>query len=276
MKFVKVTSIKPAGKQHVYDLSMADNEDPSFIANKFVVHNSYAAAESAYSTFLETVNGYRTHLTNNIFQKKIFPLLAVANNMYKNMGKKNETNRTVDFLFNTGNRQNLKQPVLHWHKDLAAKAEDNMMDMLEKVSEKGVPVPMKMWLAAAGIDKDTLVRDHREDDDLRKALGIDKMQPADVEDAGEEDYTSASLTSLSSKAGHRNRLSILSRDFGDEILATTRTGKPKYVYNAEAKKKEMNHKIAKISAKAAEDQNYRAKLAEANHKKLGATRLKGF
>jgi hypothetical protein len=236
---------------------------------------SYAAAESAYSTFLETVNGYRTHLTNNIFQKKIFPLIAVANDLYKNHGKKNTTNRPVDFLFNTGNRQNLNMPILHWHKDLAAKAEDNMMDMLEKVSGKGVPVPMKMWLAAAGIDKDTLVRDHREDDDLKKALGMDKQPPEDVEDEDGE-YTDASLTTLSSKAGHRNRLSILSRDFGDEIIATTRTGKPKYVHNLKAKQKDINHKIAKIAANAASDQNYRAQLARSNSEKLGTTTLKGF
>ena len=35
---------------------------------------SYASSESAYSTFVETVDSYRTHLTNKIFYNKIFPL----------------------------------------------------------------------------------------------------------------------------------------------------------------------------------------------------------
>ncbi|HEH8886035.1 TPA: hypothetical protein SH447_004551, partial [Salmonella enterica] len=36
---------------------------------------SYAAAESAYSSFLETQNAYRQYLTDSIFYSKIFPLV---------------------------------------------------------------------------------------------------------------------------------------------------------------------------------------------------------
>lgn len=232
---------------------------------------SYASAESAYSTFLETVNAYRTHLTNNIFYKKIFPLLAVANNMVKDGTKKSKTDSVIDFLFNTANRQNLKQPTLHWHKDLSARTEDNMMDMLEKVKETtGMNVPLKTWLAAAGIDKDTLVRDQREDEELRKALGMteDNTDP-------EEESLGASMMPASLKAGHRKRMSVLSRDFktDGELYTTSPTGKKHHVLNSDAKQKDIHHRIAKIAARVDSDPQYREELKRRNIEKNGSATL---
>ncbi|MGT3784096.1 hypothetical protein ACVTE8_16195, partial [Staphylococcus aureus] len=101
---------------------------------------------------------------------KIFPLVAVVNNLYKDPRKRAQTGHVVDFLFNKGNRSNLKLPQLHWHKKLEVKGEENMMEMLEMASEKGVPVPLKMWMAAAQIDPEALDRDLKEDREYRALL----------------------------------------------------------------------------------------------------------
>jgi hypothetical protein len=45
------------------------------------------------------------------------------------------------------------------------------MEMLEMASAKGVPIPMKMWMAAAGIDPDSLERDLVNDPKYRQFLG---------------------------------------------------------------------------------------------------------
>lgn len=240
---------------------------------------SYAAAESAYSSFLETVNAYRTHLTNSIFYKKLFPLIGITNKMFKDPSKQRDTDRIVDFLFNANNRGNLKQPILHWHKDLTAKTEDNMMDMLEKVQEKGVPIPLKMWLAAAGVDKDTLIRDAREDKELRKELEDIKVPDSDqaTEQEDVEDGVQARLTSSSIHSGYRTRKSILDRDFGDgDLFEITKTGQKRHVLNSEAKKKDMNWRIAKIAAKAESDPNYREELRKRNIKINGSDKLAGY
>lgn len=251
--------------------------------------SSYAAAESAYSTYLETVNGYRTRLTNAIFYKKLFPLIAVANDLIKDGKRISNVN---DFLFNMTNRANLKTPILHWHKDLTAKAEDNMMDLLEKLTEHGVNVPMKMWLAAAGVDKDTLIRDAKEDQELRAELAkfqigdapVDPTQhPGSESDEEFEDFdeggvTANFLTSASTRLGlGRNRMAILNRKFdGPDLTARTRTGKIKHVYNQTAKMKDIHWDIAKIAARAETDKNYRNRLRQQNINKLGADKLKGF
>lgn len=264
--------------------------------------SSYAAAESAYSTYLETVNGYRTHLTNVVFYRKFFPLIAVANDLLKDPKKK--INNVQQFLFNMSDRNNLKIPQLHWHKDLTAKAEDNMMDLLDKVSEKGVPIPLKMWLAAAGIDKDTLIRDAKEDLELKAALAkaIPGFNPnaagGGTEEGDDEEFgdfeddsgtgrgdtekggrvESSILTSASARLGlNRSRMAFMNREFNShELKSTTRTGKPKHVYNQAAKIKDHNWTIAKISARAATDPEYRHQLAKQNQAKIGTTRVRGF
>ncbi len=235
---------------------------------------SYAAAESAYSTFLETVSGYRTHLTNCIFYKKIFPLIAVANKKFKDPKQAQKAEQIVDFLFNVNNRQNLKQPVLHWHKDLTGKSEDNMMDMLEKLTEHQVPIPLKMWLAAAGIDKDTLIRDAKQDDALRKAMqDIGKKQ--DVEDASEAE-DAGNLTSASVHSAFMpTRKSILERDFSNELFDIGKTGQKKHVLNAEAKQRDINWKISKIAGTVEKDPRYRANLRNKNAQR-GLATLKGI
>ncbi len=243
---------------------------------------SYASAESAYSTFLETVNAFRTHITNSLFYRKIFPLIAVGNEMYKDKAKKRTTDKAVDFLFNTANRQNLKMPILHWHKDLTTKTEDNMMEMLEVVGEKtGMNIPLKTWLAAAGVDKDTLVRDHREEAELRNALGMGAKGPSNPNDEEfVEDNTEASLanfpsTPISSDFGRGHRKSILSRSFGEDqgMYTLSRTGKKRAVHNETAKIKDAHYAVAKIASRAERDPEYREGLRKRNLERLGVASM---
>ena len=228
---------------------------------------SFAASESAYSIFLETTDAYRNHLTSSIFYKKIFPLIAVANDFYidKTSKSRSET-EMVNYLYNSNNRANLDMPVLHWHKNLSGKSEDNLMEMLEKVSEKGVNIPIKMWLAAAGIDKDTLVRDYQQDPQLRRDLHMDGGQEHvdDVEDA-EEDVTSASLNGPFHAGPHPQN--IMDRAWG-ESFEIGKTGKQRHVVQSQARVRDENHRIAKIAIQH-RDKNHAAATRNTNLSKLG-------
>ena len=244
---------------------------------------SYASAESAYSSFLETCDGYRTHLTNAIFYRRIFPVIALANRMFKDESLIKNSDNVVEFLFNSNNRSNLKMPILHWHKDLSGKAEDNMMDLLEKLDEKQVPIPVKMWLAAAGIDKDTLIRDAKDDIEIRKSLNMgspetggdqEDMEFEDVSEPTNPDHASVSPStrSINSPFGRGWRKSLIGRDFQDMVLS--KSGKPVYKSKTNAQRRDDNWRIAKIAA-SVEDPNYRAKLKSANTEK-GVATLKGI
>lgn len=52
----------------------------------------------------------------------------------------------------------------------AAIASTSELDLLATLSAKGVPVPLRMWMAAAKISHEALVRDFEADVALRRAL----------------------------------------------------------------------------------------------------------
>jgi hypothetical protein len=146
---------------------------------------SYAASESAYSSFLESMDAYRSKMTYRVFESKIFPLVAVVNNLYKEGARhRAKPGHIIDFLFNAANRQSLKMPLLQWKKDLSVNGEENTMEMLEMASSKGVPIAMKMWMAAAGIDSDALERDLVNDPKYRQFLH--KLSGKDTSYAAEQ------------------------------------------------------------------------------------------
>lgn len=263
--------------------------------------SSYAAAESAYSTFLETMNSYRTDLTDRVFYSKLFPLIAVVNDLYVDPKHKAKSGKIVDFLFNKANRSNLKMPQLHWHKELEAKGEENMMELLEMASEKGVPIPLRLWMSAAKIDPDALVRDLKEDTELRKQL--EQYTGKDTSHEGEEGFShefdddereidqgeEPELSSLIERTGQHSSMSanlmqqrgyrrpLLSRDFGDsgDTWKLTKSGKVQHIPSMvmPARRAKANEQILKIASKADRDPNYREELRKRNAEKLGRTKL---
>ena len=268
--------------------------------------SSYAAAESAYSTFLETMSSYREDLTDRVFYSKLFPLIAVVNDLYIDPKQRAKTGKIVNFLFNKANRANLKMPQLHWHKELEAKGEENMMELLEMASEKGVPIPLKMWMAAAKIDPDALVRDLDEDQVLRQRL--EKFTGKDTSHEGEDQFShefddddhereidnpdepelsalierTAQPTSMSANLALQRgyRKPLLARDFGDsgDAWTLTKTGRVRHVPSiASADRRNKTHdQIMKIARRVENDENYRVQLRKANLQKLGRDTLPGF
>lgn len=263
---------------------------------------SFAAAESAYSTFLETQNSYREDMTDRIFDSKIFPLIAVTNDMYKDHTKRAKSNQIIDFLFNRNNRANLKMPQLHWEKSLEAKGEENMAELLQLASEKGVPIPLKLWMTAAHIEPEGLIRDLEEDKVLRQRLSQytgkdtthegeedhefdddDERTSVDRDEMGGREHAEAGLlpgpiTSQSmKKLVQGNRVPLLSREFGEaDNFKLTKTGKIQHVHSAVTaqRRKTMDDMTLKIARAADRDPNYRESLKKRNKEKLGRSKLR--
>lgn len=252
---------------------------------------NFASSESAYSTFVETVESYRNHLTNKIFYKKIFPLIAVVNGLYNEGVEAPKPNSIAQFLFNANNRQAMRMPKLHWHKQLEVRDQQSQFDMLEKISEHGIPVPLTTWIAAAGMDIEALIRDLEESTDLEQKLA--KYQKSEDAGGSEEDYgmfASAkpsvdlddslnwTTQSMKSKWAKLNHKPLLARKFSEEDNAEWELhsdGKRTLKAHQEAARKDRLWKIAQIIAKYHNDPNYRHTIVNRN-KQLGIDKLKGF
>jgi hypothetical protein len=268
---------------------------------------SYAAGESAYSSFMESMDAYRNKMTYRVFESKIFPLVAVVNNLYKEGARhRAKPGHIIDFLFNAANRQSLKMPILQWKKDLTVNGEENTMEMLDMASSKGVPIPMKMWMAAAGIDPDSIERDLTNDQKYRQFLSnisgkdtsYDAEQPLDGNggwvnnDGGNRMLALPDQPDIRGHEGEPDIASLLnrvdrmpttasmqwdpntfraglgSREFPDmDSWRLTKTGKIASDPHPVTARRNYNDMIFKIARDVNRDPNYRETLKRRNREK---------
>ena len=248
---------------------------------------NFSNSETALSVFIENMDAYRQFLTYKVFTNRIFPIVAYANGFFKD-GKRPEKMTTMKMMYTVNNQQNLIIPKVSWHKQLEAKREENQVEMLDKLSEKGIPVPIRMWASAAKVDLDSLLFE-LEDDKKYKEM-IAKVTGKGVEeigqgaDGGENDSGSGEQSEsgdeYASMLGHlgsmlaplnkRRKKPLLSRNFGEagELSTKTKTGKKKWIPNQHQAQTRINRMIA-MASKALADPNVQKGALERAKKKYG-------
>ena len=244
---------------------------------------SYATAEAAISVFLENMDAYRKFITYKLFTSKIFPLIAVLNGMYKDPKKAKEVRNSGDLMHNLNDQNNLYIPEVHWHKSLEAKNADSDFDMLEKLSEKGFSVPMKMWASAAGVDINMMLRDLKEDQEIKKKIeqitGVPvgkqgQSEGKEGEDGGNDDMRFSAMHpgNMGSRPGNLSiasrRKPLLARSFDPGHASISKSGKVIHAVNETRAAQRTNDLIIKAS-RALRDPNHREALRRKVQEKLG-------
>ena len=270
---VPVVSIEDNGKEHVYDISMQPGVEPAFVANGIIVHNT---ADTSLTVFIESIRAYRDMLTRKLFYNKIFPLVSLVNGFTVN--EKGKLIRKDGLLDSKNMQANLDKmadgsrlliPNVHWSKQLKPEGDSQYLDMLQQLTERGIPVPLRAIAAAGGFNLDSLLSDG--DDDLEllrrvseynKNVGEVKKKygpkQAEGEEGGMGGFASGgdgdlrdmlnpggSGSVLARQQGRRPTLK--ERDFGgdQEIVGRSKTGKKKYIHNQRRAHEDANREIAK-------------------------------
>lgn len=220
---------------------------------------SFATAEAAISVFLENAEAYRQVMTYRMFTSKIFPILAVLHGLYRDSSKVSDNSTNEGLMKNISNQRNLKIPTVRWHKSLEGRDQASQWDMLEKLSEKGFNVPMKMLAAAAGVDITSLLTEMEEDIEVRKSLNamnqrIENEAPSTKEDhsnqqpGGNEDRMEFSALPHTASSNVRRKVPLLSREFDQSkpIGILSKSGKVLHaVTNESSHHRRINDKIVK-------------------------------
>lgn len=242
---------------------------------------SYATAEAAISIFLDNMDAYRQQTTYRIFTSKLFPLIAVLNGLYKDPKGARPIRTSGDLLFNINNQKNLLIPEIRWHKSLEGKNKDSEFDMLEKLSEKGFTVPLKMWAAAGGVDISMMLRDLEEDQEIKRKIqevtGIspddqgDQDESAEGESQGEDmRFAFRAGTAPFSDPAFRRSVPLLARQFNGELVKSSKSGKVAHAVIGEAvSNTRVNDLIVKAS-RALRDPEHRKKIGDRVRSKIGA------
>lgn len=224
----ELANVSEAGETYVYDLTMNEAESlPIFSANGILTKNSagdfvkwtdvydqttsmklkalgisdaflssdstYANAEQAVAVFMDNISAYRSFFTHTVFENKLFPLIAMAKGFVKDTEKNVEK---ADLSIKTVNDYStLAIPKVRWSKRLSANNDENLMASLEALTEKGVPVPMRLWIAAAGLDANMLLTELEDDAELKS-----KLEQLGASEDDEMDIELSSLSPLSKKS----------------------------------------------------------------------------
>jgi hypothetical protein len=163
---------------------------------------TYSNQESARMFFMERVVRLRDSLTTRIFYNKLFPLIARIHG-FKKRSQAELNNRIRINSSNLTQRQSLEIPTnqliipqIAWHKQLVNDTNTAKMDVFEKLEEKGVPIHLRDWASAGGVNLDSQMSGLETDADVRKEVA--KWKSTYEEGTGDEGEESAKLEFIQS------------------------------------------------------------------------------
>ncbi|QJT70861.1 hypothetical protein GR7B_00063 [Vibrio phage vB_VcorM_GR7B] len=244
---------------------------------------TYNTMDVAMSVFVEQLRAYREMVTRKLFTSKIFPILSVVHDFRKSsketqkeQARYRETAQslTQDFNFQMNDSHNLIIPEVNWHKALRPEADREYLDVLESMAEKGIPVSLRMWAAAGGINLDNAIEGMDEDkltrDKIAEKGGVPGLE--DDDEGFEDDFALSSMSNsalIQQSGGKVTRQNALARDYGEqgEVYGLTKTGKKKYIFNQRDAKRKQNEMIIKSMARNSDENHLDKSLKQA--KKLG-------
>lgn len=248
-----------------------------------------ATMESSLSLFLENLRSFRASVTQAVFYKRVFPLISAVHGFKdaKSAPKIETGMARMDNLDDETENEILMGgggwliPQVHWHKALRPEADREYLDVLNTMAERGVPVGLRLWAAAGGIDIDKQVEELEADRKLREKIQklTGYQQPAGEQDdsyEGSDDQQEVSrlVDSMSPEEAHKAMREaaglhvprpLLAREFGAnaEIVGRTRTGRAKLVHNQSAANRKMDE-IASLALKRLSDPQHYAQVVANN------------
>lgn len=230
---------------------------------------NFNTADQSLTIFLEMIRSFREVFTRKLFYDKLFPLISLINGF--TLDKKGRVSvkdglmnslDSEEAMFKLNDGSKLFIPNVHWTKQLKPEGDSSYMDMLNSLTEKGVPVPLRVLAAAGGMDLDMLLKQQQEDLDIRTKIAEYKKQIDALAPKSEMESESRELLALANAdptgrtrsaviASGGRRVPLLNRDFGEAGMATdsTKTGKRKHVIDQRAANERVNRMIAKAASK---------------------------
>lgn len=162
----------------------------------FMTDGSITNTDGAINIALQHLASYRAQLTRSVFYDKIFPAIAIANGHRKSQtfalssaghdGQeafdtpfglrrgRGETDWTAEFAADSppeiygGHTSKFSMPKVIWETDLASVSFDRRAELLTKMAEQGIPVPLRMWAAVSGTTLEAIAEQRDADIKMRK------------------------------------------------------------------------------------------------------------
>ncbi len=245
---------------------------------------NFNTADTSLTVFLDMIQTYRDMITRKFFYNKIFPLVSLINGYAVNSkGKVAVRDLTselsqADLMFKLQDGSKLLIPTVSWSKQLKPAGDQAYIEMLDGITQKGVPVPLRVLAAAGGLNLDDLLKQQDDDLAIRKDVGdylkkIAALAPKPAEEGGDmmgeasdaaRIFASVDPTGATRSAVHalRGKPALLNRDFGaaSEVIATSKTGKPRVEHNQKRANERINMNLARAMTAAKERGRFKERV----------------
>ena len=168
--------------------------------------SNFNVVDAAISSFMESLEDYRSKLTRKIFYDKIFPLISLVNEFYEDdasrekieeIAKNSQDGSISSIMYQIQDTTGLIIPTLEWEKKLKPAGDEAMLSQLDTLRNLGVPIPLRVMAAAGGFNLDNLLAGREEDVKLQKEASDWRAEIAKLasSDNSSEDQMFASSTS---------------------------------------------------------------------------------
>ena len=224
------------------------------ISDSFVsAEGTFDTAQTAISVFIESMRSFREQFTQKFYYEKLFPLLALANDLSADKrketaaGDKDKAQKLLDIKDKLNDTENLLIPEIQWHKQLRPSGDQDYLERLNVLQEKGLPIPLSVWAAAAGVNLTQIVGEL--DDDARIRQDLEQYKPKREEGGDEFASEKKGEEGGEGEDGGRSLMhNVFQREYAEEdmeIPSRTRTGKPRWNPNQKGARKRINERAAK-------------------------------
>ena len=161
------------------------SEEYDFLSNAKMralgINESFLSGESTYNTmevalsvFIEMIRNLRDVITDRVFYKKIFATLARVHGFIKRTeAELSHRVRLSSYTLSEMESIPLSElviPQVRWSKHLRPEADDAYIEVLSKMEEKGLVIPLRFWASAGGLNLDSIIDSLEEDVDIRKKI----------------------------------------------------------------------------------------------------------
>ena len=255
---------------------------------------SFSNMENILSVFMEQMRAYRSMVTKEIFSERMFPKISKANNfttkrhgivgvetastteegvdpearrargLYGGGGYMLETSNSYT---NSSRDKDLLAPIVHWMKQLKPEADAQYLDILALLKEQGMPIPMRMWAMAGGMNLNEILDDVDEDLDIRERFSEYMKKVADLKpkEDGEGGGFGGEFASMQTPRTPRKNLPARLRQMREDgtvgPVQLDSRGRPRHLTSKMKRNIEeaSNKKMARAAARLAQKENHLTK-----------------
>ena len=239
--------------------------------------------DATLSVLVDNFRAYREMITSALFYNKLFPAIAVANDFksedyivkgsrrsgrsgsdYKHRVTINGTNSRFIIKSKIYDTKNLAIPQIEWHKHLKPEGDTAYIELLASLGDRGVPVTLGMYAAAAGINIDSVVKSMDPDIKLRKEvakylkqvgkINADIQPPMGDDDQQQQMQAAEIVAGMISKGTASRRVGILNREFDEREQMHERKKNGKIRVTSRRRRKELQERAYKVISEALANQ----------------------